>query len=64
VVEPSLNYVRRQLANLTRDRLQAEFGVLNPPLDEHGRTLADISAAVARMTGRCPRTSPPSSPRQ
>ena len=54
VAEPSLNYVRRQLANLTRDRLQEEFGVLNPPLDEHGRTLADISAAVARMSRSLP----------
>ena len=54
IAEPSLNYVRRQLANLTRDRLQAEFGVLNPPLDEHGRTLADISAAVARMSRSLP----------
>ena len=50
VGEPSLNYVRRQLANLTRERLQAEFGVLDPPLDEDGRTLAAISTAVAAMT--------------
>lgn len=51
VVEPSLNHVRRQLAYLTRDRLQTEFGVLHPPLDNHGKTLAAISSAVAEMTG-------------
>ena len=50
VGEPSLNYVRRQLADLTRDRLQVEFGVLDPPLDEDGRTLAAISTAVLAMT--------------
>jgi len=50
VGEPSLNYVRRQLSTLTRERLEVQFGVLNPPLDDDGRTLAAISTAVAGMT--------------
>ena len=54
VAEPSLNYIRRQLATLTRDRLQAEFGLIDPPLDGDGRTLTAIAAAVAGMTRSLP----------
>lgn len=50
IAEPSLNYVRRQMVILTRDRLQDRFGVLHPPLDEEGKALTAITAAVAGMT--------------
>lgn len=51
VAEPSLNYVRRQLATLTRDRLRGRFGALPPPLVDEGATMAAIARAVAEMVG-------------
>lgn len=51
LAEPSVNYVRRQLATLTRGRLRERFGILPPPLVDEGATMVALGRAVAEMTG-------------